>query len=307
MKKFADELLACLRALGFQMRILHVSRLHHLQEEVESLRNQTLLDKRFYEDRLACFNFQIPPNFTDAQSLIVVAAPRPQTRAIFIWNGEKHPLIIPPTYTGYDFVTRRIRNLLDEIISEKGYRSIEALLPLKLLATRSGLGEYGKNNICYVPGLGSFLQLAGYYSDMPCEEDAWQEEAIMKSCEGCELCRLACPTNAITKERFLLHAERCVSYHNEKKGDIEFPIWMDVSSHNCVVGCMRCQRVCPQNRDFMDWIGDEETFTEKETALILEHTGREKLPRETLRKLENLDLLDYLDSLPRNLGIFFSK
>jgi hypothetical protein len=70
---------------------------------------------------------------------------------------------------------------------------------------------------------------------------------------------------------------------------------------------MRCQKVCPQNRDFIEWIGDEERFTEEETNILLEHIGREKLPAETLRKLENLDLLDYLDSLPRNLAVFFKK
>jgi epoxyqueuosine reductase len=307
MDGFANELLACLKELGFQMRIVSVSHLHQLQEEIEGLRTQGFLERQFYEDRLTWFSFQVPSDFSEARSLIVVAAPRPQTRAIFGWNGESRPLIIPPTYTAYDVVTKRIENLLGEIIGERGYRLVEASLPLKLLATRSGLGEYGKNNICYVQGLGSFLQLAAYFSDIPCEEDIWQKATMMKSCNGCELCQLACPTGAITKERFLLHAELCVSYHNEKKGDVEFPSWMDASSHNCVVGCMRCQKVCPQNRDFIEWIGDEERFTEEETSTLLEHIGHEKLPAETLRKLENLDLLDYFDSLPRNLAVFFKK
>jgi epoxyqueuosine reductase len=307
MDGFADELLACLGELGFQMRVVSASHIHQLEKEIETLRGQFVLDNQFYETRLSWFNFQVPASFPEAKSLIVVAVPRPQTRAIFNWNGENRPLIIPPTYTAYDVVTKRVESLMGEIIGGKGYRLMEASLPLKLLATRSGLGEYGKNNICYVPGLGSFLELAAYYSDMPCEEDTWREKAMMKSCEGCELCRLACPTGAIARERFLLHAERCVSYHNEKKGDVQFPAWMDISSHNCVVGCMRCQKVCPQNRDFTEWVGDEEVFTEEETNLLLEHKSHEKLPTETLRKLEALDLVDYLDGLPRNLAVFFRK
>jgi epoxyqueuosine reductase len=194
-----------------------------------------------------------------------------------------------------------------EILSEKEHRLARTALPLKLLAAQSGLGQYGRNNVCYVSGMGSFLQLVAMYSDMPCEEDAWQEATMMKSCQECDLCRLACPTGAIPSDRFLLRAERCVSYHNEKKTDVPFPNWLDSTWHNCVVGCMRCQNACPENRQFTQWIGEEEKFSEEETSLLLEGVTRDKLPIETLRKLERLSLTDYLDSLPRNLSVFFKQ
>jgi epoxyqueuosine reductase len=307
MVRFADELLARLRERGFRARIVSVSHLHQLQKEIESLRSNALLDSQFYEDRLAWFDFQIPEDLPKAKSLIVVAVPRPQTRAIFVWNGQRHPLIIPPTYTAYDDIAKQVENLLAKILDEKGYKSTGTALPLKLLATRSGLAQYGRNNICYISELGSFLQLVAVYSDMPCEEDSWQEATMMKSCEECELCRRACPTGAIPSDRFLLRAERCIPYHNEKKGDVQFPKWMDASWHNCIVGCMRCQRVCPQNKEVIQWTGEEEEFSEDEAALLLEGVPHDKLPTNTLRKLEHLSLVDYLDSLPRNLGVFFNK
>jgi epoxyqueuosine reductase len=307
MDRFVDELFARLRELGFQARIVSVSNLHQLQKEIESLRSHALLDSQFYKDRLAWFTFQIPEDLPKAQSLIVVSVPRPQTRAIFIWNGQRRPLILPPTYTAYDDIAKQVENLLAEILGEKGYKSTGTALPIKLLAARSGLGQYGRNNICYVSGLGSFLQLVAVYSDMPCEEDSWQEATMMKSCEECELCRRACPTGAIPSDRFLLRAERCIPYHNEKKGDVQFPKWMDASWHNCIVGCMRCQRVCPKNKEVIQWTGEEEEFSEEETTLLLEGVPHDKLPATTLRKLEHLSLVDYLDSLPRNLGVFFKK
>ncbi len=307
MDRFVDTLFVRLRERGFQARIVSVSHLHQLQKEIESLRNHALLDSQFYQDRLAWFNFQIPEDLPKAQSLIVVAVPRPQTRAIFTWNGQRRPLILPPTYTSYDDIAKQVENLLARILGEKGYKSARTALPLKLVAARSGLVQYGRNNICYVPGLGSFLQLVAVYSDMPCEEDSWQEATMMKSCEECELCRRACPTVAIPSDRFLLRAERCIPYHNEKKGDVPFPKWMDASWHNCVVGCMRCQRACPQNKEVIHWTGEEEEFSEEETALLLEGVPHGKLPGTTLKKLERLSLVDYLESLPRNLGIFFKK
>jgi epoxyqueuosine reductase len=129
----------------------------------------------------------------------------------------------------------------------------------------------------------------------------------MKSCEECELCRRACPPGAISSDRFLLHAERCIVYHSEKKGDVPFPEWMATSWHNCIVGYMHCQRVCPQNKEVIQWTEEEEEFSEEETALLLEGVPCNRLPVKTLEKLERLSLVDYFDSLPRNLGVFFEK
>jgi epoxyqueuosine reductase len=307
MDRFVDELFVRLREHGYQARMVSISRLQLLQKEIDSLRNHGLLDSEFYQHRLGWFSFQVPENLPKAQSLIVAAVPRPQTRAIFTWNGQRRPLILPPTYTAYDGITEQVENLLAKMLREKGYTSTGTALPLKLLAVRSGLGQYGRNNICYVSGMGSFLQLVAIYSDVPCEEDGWQETTMMKSCEECELCRRACPTGAISSDRFLLRAERCIVYHNEKKSDVPFPNWMDTSWHNCVVGCMHCQRVCPQNKEVIQWTGEEEEFSEEETALLLEGVPHDKLAGTTLRKLERLSLVDYLDSLPRNLGVFFNK
>jgi epoxyqueuosine reductase len=243
----------------------------------------------------------------EAKSIIVVAVPSPQGQAVFTWKGETRALILPPTYVAYDQTTNRIEKLLTKILGAKGYHVVRTKIPLKLLATRSGLAEYGRNNISYVQGMGSFLQLVAVYSDMPCKKDSWQKPQMMKRCERCQACLRSCPTDAIASDRFLLHAERCIVFHNEKKGDIPFPAWMKPSWHNCLVGCLHCQRVCPEDKKFLKWIEEKEEFTEDETALLLEGTPRDRLPAETVKKLEHLDLIESLNSLPRNLGVFFRK
>lgn len=307
MVAFAEELIDSLRGQGYQARIVTVSHLNKLKKEIESLRNRALLDSQFFNERLAWFDFQIPSILADVKSLIVVAVPRPQTRAIFDWNGKRYPLIVPPTYTAYSDIEKQVKAFLAKILGKKGYRVKRTELPLKLLAARSGLVQYGRNNICYANKLGSFLQLVAVYSDMPCEIDSWQEVEMMNRCEECELCRRACPTGAITSDRFLLRAERCIVYHNEKNGDVPFPEWMNVSWHNCIVGCMHCQRACPVNREFIQWVGEEEEFSEEETELLMQGVTQEKLPALTLRKLKRLSLVDYFSCLPRNLSVFLNK
>jgi epoxyqueuosine reductase len=307
MVKFIEELVSTLGASGYKARIVSVSHLNQLKKEIEHLRNHALLDNHFYKDRLFWLDFKIPRNLPEAKSLIVVAVPRPQTRASFVWNGQLHQLIIPPTYTAYNNVEKQVEVNLAQTLKKKGYKTTGTTLPLKLLAAHSGLAKYGRNNISYSSKLGSFFQLVAFHSNMPCEVDSWQQVSMMKSCEKCELCRRACPTNAISTDRFLLRAERCIVYHNEKKGDVSFPEWMDVSWHNCIVGCMHCQRVCPENRELIKWIEEEEEFSEEETNLLLQGVTQERLPASTLGKLKRLSLTDYFSCLPRNLSVFLNK
>ena len=307
MDKFVDEVFNRLRQQGYQARMISVEHLPLLQKQIEEQRNQKLLDPQFFQERLSWVRFEVPESLPKAKSIIAAAVPRPQTRAVFTWNGVRRPLILPPTYTAYGIIMKQVQDLLTQLLGEKGYTVAKTALPLKLLSVRSGLVQYGRNNITYAPGLGSFLQLAAYYTDMPCERDDWQEPTMMQACEKCDLCRRACPTGAIPSDRFLLRAELCISYHNEKKGDIQFPSWMDPSWHNCIEGCMRCQRACPVDKQFLNWVEDEVEFSEEETAMLLEGTPREKLPEETAEKLTHLDILDDVGILPRNLGVFFKK
>jgi epoxyqueuosine reductase len=193
--------------------------------------------------------------------------------------------------------------MIAEEVGKAGYRIATPLLPLKLLAVRSGLAEYGRNNITYVSGMGSFMRLTAVYSDMPCEEDQWQEVHVMERCETCDLCSKACPTGAISPERFLLRAEKCLTYHNEKKGDVPFPDWIKPSWHNCLIGCIRCQAACPENKPFLQWVGETAEFTEKETQFLLGGVSRDKVPASTIKKLQRLSLTDYFDELPRNLRV----
>jgi len=301
----AEGLLRRLAERGYQGRSASIERLPELKGEIQERFDRGSFDEEFYRSRLAFFDFGIPEALPDAKSMIVVAVPRPQAQATFTFRGERKGLIIPPTYVAYQRTTDGVVEFVADILREDGYKIARAQLPLKMLAVRSGLAEYGRNNITYIPGMGSFFQLVAVFSDMPCRDDAWREARMMKRCEGCQACQRSCPTGAISSDRFLLHAERCISFLNERKGDVPFPSWMDPSWHNCLYGCLRCQRVCPEDLRFMNWIVEKEEFSQAETELILKGQSLDRLPSATLGKLKNLDLADQesLDNLPRNLRV----
>jgi len=297
------QIYSSLARRGWVGRTISVDHVAEIQHEVMARHDQGLFDEEFYSRRLTIFDLNMPKSLPEARSLLVVAVPRGQNQAVFTWKDEHRPITIPPTYVGYDDIQKQVEDLAIEVLKPAAYHMATAPLPLKLLAARSGLGRYGRNNICYVQGRGSFIQLASVYTDLPLTEDHWTEAQMMEKCKECYACRLACPTQAIPSDRFLLRAERCIVFHNEKAGKIPFPEWLDPSWHNCLVGCMRCQRACPEDKNLLQLIEGTESFTEEETTLILRGTAVGDLPTETFGKLKRLDMIDYLDSLSRNLSV----
>jgi epoxyqueuosine reductase len=66
---------------------------------------------------------------------------------------------------------------------------------------------------------------------------------------------------------------------------------------------MLCQRICPENRSYLDWIEEGATFSAEETALLLAGIPLEQLPDEVVKKLEASDLAALINILPRNLKV----
>jgi epoxyqueuosine reductase len=296
-----EELLSHLRNQGYHARVVSIHHLGDLQEAFEGRLRQGLIDPELYQAYLADFSFSPPSNLLEARSMIVIAVPQPQLRITFTWDGEQVPATVPPTYPERK-MDMRVQELLRQVLEPAGYQVAEAVLPKKLLAVRSGLAAYGRNNITYVPGMGSFFGLVTVYSDVAAFDDNWRKPQAMERCDNCSACMQLCPAGAIAAERFLLRAERCISFHNEKPGAVPFPEWLDPSWHNCLVGCLDCQRVCPENKDVWHWVKDGAEFSRAETAMLLEGYPFDRLPAATVEKLERLNLDAYAEVLPRNLN-----
>ena len=301
-----QRILSQLKEGGYEGRIVSAERLPELQEGIEGPHRQGLLDEELYQDYLAGFEFNPPDSLPDARSLVVVAIPHPQTQITFTWQGERVPALVPPTYLHAEEIDQQVEDLLAGALAEAGYSAVRANVPKKLLSVRSGLGRYGRNNVSYVPNMGSFHRLVAFHSDLPCPDDDWTEPQMLERCQTCEACLRGCPTEAISLERFLVQAERCLTFHNEKPGDVPFASWISPSAHNCLVGCLHCQRVCPENKGVVEWIEDGQSFSEDETAEILEGVSRDRLSASVAEKIQRADLIGYLEILPRNLRALLS-
>jgi epoxyqueuosine reductase len=293
----AELICSKLEERGYRGTVVPVEHVAQLKHEIEGRLGRAEIDAQLYEKYLSGFKFDVTTNLPQTRSIIMTAAPQPQRKVTFHFNGQTHSAIIPPTY--YADTDDQIRDILEDVLNANGYQLHRAALPLKLLAVRSGLAAYGKNNIAYVKGLGSFVRLRAFLSDMPAGSSEWLEPQAMKECDSCKACLNACPAGAIVPDRFLIHAERCITFVNEWPG--EFPEWLDPAWHNSLIGCMKCQLICPVNKQFVKWVEEGENFSESETELILNEVPLDRLPPETAHKLNRSYMAEYLDVLPRNL------
>lgn len=296
-----------LEAKGYQGKIVSAKYIPELQKAIKQLHEKKLIDPNFYEEYRDYFEFKPNAQFGEIKSLFIITVPQPQYKIIFHWNKKEVPLIIPPTYLHGKAIIDSNLDLLAKILNPSGFNVEFALVPQKTLAVRVGLAQYGRNNITYVPNMGSFHRPSTYYSDFPYEEDSWQELQVMDLCKECSACRRNCPTGAIPSDRFLLRVEKCLTFHNEHPADVPFPDWIDPTWHNCLVGCMRCQNVCPANKKVLKWIEPAPSFSEAETKMLVSGKAMDELPEETRKKIEKYDLENYLYVYPRNLGVILKR
>ncbi|MFW9990679.1 MAG: 4Fe-4S double cluster binding domain-containing protein [Candidatus Odinarchaeota archaeon] len=290
----------------YKYRKVSVDHLQELQEDIDKLiRENKLSDNKTFRSYINTKKFEIPENFPEAKSIIVMAVFTRPMLVNFYVNGKKKEIIVPPQYYDDGLSEENLRDVvLNEIIKEPGYKIERATrLHLKLIAVRSGLARYGRNNISYVDGMGSFLTLYAYFTDFQFKEDNWNEIRMMDKCENCKICINNCPNNCIREENFVIDAGKCVTLYNEIEG--EFPEWITPKAHNALQGCMRCQLPCPANREAIKLMGRLEDITEEETRKVLQGKIDEaalvSVGKKLRRSGDPAEMKAFLPVLTRNL------
>jgi epoxyqueuosine reductase len=74
-----------------------------------------------------------------------------------------------------------------------------------------------------------------------------------------------------------------------------------------LIGCLTCQLICPQNKNFLPGSQDGAVFSQEETAWLLRRISLDRLPVALAEKIVQFDLVDYLEILPRNVPVLLKK
>ncbi|NHJ86958.1 MAG: hypothetical protein FK734_15960, partial [Asgard group archaeon] len=205
-------------------------------------------------------------------------------------DGSVQRIILSYPYHNLATTPEDLKDLIiEEIIRSKDYRvEHNRSMFLKRLAARSGLGRYGRNNIFYVNGLGSFLSIYTFFTDYDFKkEENWHEVKMLNECTNCHICFNNCPTKAISRDDFVIDVEKCLSLYNEIQGII--PDWIDSSAHNSLMGCTKCQVLCPANKLVVDKFIKLEDITKEESKMILNGEQDEELAASIGKKLHMFD------------------
>jgi epoxyqueuosine reductase len=283
-----------------KLQLIAINRLQDIQTELRVFKENEDLNgfqKWIIND---LYQFGLPSAGFTIRSMMILAIPHPFYAAVEFERHAKKYNFLSPVMS--DFV--HTEKKLNDFLASKNYHILPASnIPLKRLAVKSGLAVYGKNNICYVEGMGSIFSFAGYFSDVLCDDGDWMELRQSDRCHYCWACANNCPTGAIRKNRFLINNERCLSNLNESPG--EFPEWLPASVHHCLYDCLKCQISCPMNQDFLKNTIGPIQFNEDETEMLLSGSPFDTFPPEMRQKTNLLGLDQWSGSIPRNLQVLF--
>lgn len=284
----------------WKIKIVPIEYLNKIKNSIKETFNK-INDKNFVDFVKNCFDFQIEDITNSNRSIIIIAVPCPKIIINLKWNNIEKEIIIPPTYNKMNTAVDEAESLLSNILNKRNYYIKRDKIPEKLITVHSGLGQYGRNNICYIKGMGSFFGLVTFISNIePCDF-TWNDIKIMDSCNNCNICLKKCPTGAIKKDSILIDAYNCLTYFNERPGT--FPVWINDSSHNSLVGCLLCQDKCPQNKKFINNLCEHHSLNENELTSIFNTNEFTKLDTALQLKLKNLGMDSYYNVLSRNLKI----
>lgn len=298
------------RGFTFKYKTMSVDHLNNLQEDIEKIKHSGKISnhpvfKSYIKDK----RFKLPENFPEARYIVIMAVFTKLMKVNFHLNGATYDVTIPPQYYDDGISIEDLKNTIQKhIIKESGYRIEKASqIHLKLLAARSGLGKYGRNNIIFVDGMGSFITLYAFFTDFQFDQDNWHEIKMLEDCESCRNCSGICPTSCITMQNFVIDVTKCITLYNEIDG--KFPRWLRPGWHNALMGCMKCQIPCPANDKVHDYAGRLEDVTEEETRKILQGEADDDLLKSLNRKLKGFSAIskEYFPIFTRNLGVLINQ
>jgi epoxyqueuosine reductase len=292
----------------YKYRTLSIDRLSALQSEFDSLRNNSQLSQnKAFRSQIAPLHLKLPADFKSAKSIIVVAAYAKPVFANFRLNGQSNRILIPFQYYEEDLNATQITNILQkDVIKTAGRRIVDITQtsPLKLLAARSGLGQYARNSLIFVDGMGSYNLLYAFLTDHPMADEYLNNLSILNQCNRCHSCERGCPTRCINRFNFSVNIERCLTLYNENPG--EFPNFIYGSMHHALMGCMGCKDPCPVNEGISQISGNLEDITEEETQKILDGKPDDALIKSLQKKLKGFRAVKTKDLFPvltRNLKV----
>ncbi len=178
----------------------------------------------------------------DAKSVIVCAFhyanPKPEKTNLscYAWGKDYHDVVKA-------YLTKLLEQLKTINPATVGYIfTDDAPLCNKALAYRAGLGFFGRNSLLIHPVFGSYFFIGGIVTNLSLETDT----PHTGSCGNCRACAQVCPAGLCIDG--WTDGYKCISYLQQKKGDLTDTEADLIRKSGSVWGCDLCQSICPHNQ-----------------------------------------------------------
>jgi epoxyqueuosine reductase len=298
-KALVEELRSAFEGIGRRIALCSSNNLSEVSVMLEARYSAGEISAAVFEKYLEQFSYFPPASLPGAEAVLLTAVPIGRSVLELTLEGGSFEAIVPPTY-GADEQISETEALLSRVLGAVGIGYDRARVPLKILAAQTGLGCYGRDNILRFEGLGSFVRLDAWWTELSAEGEAWGPPRQLERCASCGACERACPNGCISGERFIIDASRCLTFMNE--GTAPFPSWVHPDIHNAAVGCLRCQEACPENRNTLGRNVYRRFVLDREaSALILEGKPIAALPPEAQAAVRAAEMAGSEANLARNL------
>lgn len=286
---------------GEKIEIIPVERITDLQRDLSKFRKQTKLNgfQEWIVDDL--YNYKLPEVDYTIKSIILVAVPHPLYADVELTYNSKTYNTCSVVMSDFKTSEESIKRTLK---AENHNYTVADNIPLKRIAVQSGFAKYGRNNICYIDGLGSYFSFIAFFSDIESTYNYWSDIKVATECSKCRVCLNNCPTGAIKEDTFLIDTDRCLSFWNESSEP--FPTWIPESAHHTIYDCIKCQDKCPMNRGLKKRDSNKIYFSEDETRILLSGSDNSVITPTLKKKIDYLGLDQWPDGIPKNLRILFN-
>lgn len=213
---------------------------------------------------------------------------------------------IPAGYYNYYQKNQQFYDKLTDTLKANNIQYVDINIPLKNLAVRLGLAEYGRNNVTYVDGYGSYHYLIAVACDKRFTETynpKLNEPHQMIECASCNLCINSCPMGAISENNYLIDMQKCISLYNQELN--EWPNWILKEKVRFLIACGACQMCCPRNHGLIKQINTYE-FSVEETMAIVNDVPKDNLIwNKITNKMSDIGLSGFEDYVYHNIKMLY--
>lgn len=272
-----------------------------------------IIETETYISQAKKHHFALPDHDYPTMVVLAYAYPKRQLK-----HSKTH--LIPSFYTfGRDYHTlmkEKTLKICEKLPYAYDYGVDNHPLNERLMASLSGIGFFGKNQLIISKEHGSYIFLAYVLINTSIEHPITHD--LIDDCGDCRKCIDACPTHALVDGDYI--TEKCISYYNQEKKILSD---QEIKNNYQLFGCDICQLVCPKNinkgklvHNEFELSGKEQVsindlftlsqkdFSQKYSDMAYLWKGKTLLMRNAATLMLNHKNTDYIDLLEASLAQF---